>query len=315
MNYPICANNTQFVFNKHDDIDEQAARLTGYDQRYQQLSSGHFKGSFLTCELDDDLGLYFESTNQVLYQSGVVPEGYYAVGLLLKSNTPLIFNSESFPAGSAFLESPGSQFEGTTTKGMNICVIHISIELLNKFCEERSLQTLKTGKELLPYKIVRDARHTSSIFALVNDFLHGAEDGSLRLEIDNQRMTLKNALATAIEWVFIGKQQSEDAEHPEFSTSKRRKLFHQACELINTRLEDDLHIQGICNELEVSRRTLEYSFNENLEMGPGKYIKLIRLNNIRRALVTPENRSTSIGDLAARWGIWHLGRFSQEYRN
>ncbi len=313
MNYPVCANQPNFIHLRHRDIDEQAARLTGYEQQYQQLSRGRFKGSFLSCEVDHELGLYFESTNQVLYQSGVVPDGYYAIGLLMASNEPLVFNAESLPAGSAFLEPPNSGFEGTTTRGMNICVIHIAVDLLGKFCDQEYLQSPGLEPGYLPHKIIKDKKHTAAIYALVNDFLQGAKEGSLRLDCKKQRSIFKNALATAIEWVFIGRRDV-DIDHLEPSRNKRRAVFHEARRLINSNLRNEISVQWICRELNVARRTLEYSFIETLKISPGRYIKLLRLNNIRREITSPENSSVSIGDLASRWGIWHLGRFAKDYQ-
>jgi AraC-like DNA-binding protein len=40
----------------------------------------------------------------------------------------------------------------------------------------------------------------------------------------------------------------------------------------------------------------------------------MRLNAIRRALLSEENAGISIGDIASRWGVWHLSRFAADYR-
>ncbi len=205
MDYPFCANEPQFVYHKHHDIDEQAARLTGYEQTYQQLSRGRFEGSFLSREIDEDMGLFFETTNQVLFQSGVVPNGYYAIGLLMSSNNPLIFNTDSFAPGSAFLVPPNSELQGTSEAGMHICVIHISSALLNKFCDQEYMKPVGQESDFLSFRLVKNNKQTRAIYALINDFLDGVDDGSLSLANDNQRITFKNALATAVEWVSVGK--------------------------------------------------------------------------------------------------------------
>jgi hypothetical protein len=40
----------------------------------------------------------------------------------------------------------------------------------------------------------------------------------------------------------------------------------------------------------------------------------LRLNAIREEIRAEENATVSIGDLAAKYGIWHLSRFSTDYR-
>jgi AraC family transcriptional regulator, ethanolamine operon transcriptional activator len=41
------------------------------------------------------------------------------------------------------------------------------------------------------------------------------------------------------------------------------------------------------------------------------YLRVMRLNRVRRELQT--HRRDSIGDVAARWGFWHLSRFAADY--
>ena len=66
-------------------------------------------------------------------------------------------------------------------------------------------------------------------------------------------------------------------------------------------------------QLHVTRRTLQNCFQDVLGMGPARYLRTVGLNAVRRELcdATPH---TTIADIAARWGFWHMGHFSQEYK-
>jgi AraC family transcriptional regulator, ethanolamine operon transcriptional activator len=313
MNYPFCANHPPLISLHHQDIDEQAARLTGYDQEYQQVSSGHFNGSFLTCEIDNDLSLYFESTNQVLLQTGVVPAGYFALGLLLESPGPMIFNSQEFTEGSAFLLSPNSEFSGTTIAGTKIWIINISTNLLQQCCDQQFLQRFDADSGKLPGTILKSEGRTGILLDMLYDFLEGRERSSIYLNDESQRMAFKKAFATVTEWIF-SESDNDKSIRAESGSGGKRKVFQQARDLINANIKDDIPVQFICRHLGISRRCLEYSFQEHVQMSPAKYIKLLRLNNIRREILSSENCVASIGDLAARWGIWHLGRFAKDYQ-
>lgn len=307
-------NTPPFVYLEHNDIDEQAARLTGYEQQYQQLSRGHFNGSFLTCEIDNDLALYFEYTNQTLDQIAVVPNGYFAIGLLLESPGPTIFNSHVFNKGSAFIMQQNAILEATTAEGMKICVVHINTELMSKFCNEQFSGTCNDKLVDLSGSMIKSDKNTSTLYALICDFLQGAGEGNLCLTQKNQLVTFKNALITAIEWAFV--QEGNSRIIPSgINTNRSHKIFHDACDLIKNKLCDDISVQYICDQLQISRRILEYAFYKNTYMSPGRYIKILRLNNIRREILSPENYSIPIGDLAAKWGVWHLSRFALDYRN
>ena len=307
MNYPICAKNPLLRKLHHRDIDEQAARLTGYEQSYQQISRGHFSGTFTSCELDSELGLYFESTNQVLYQNGAVPDNFYAVGLLMDTAKPLIFNCEALPRGGAFILPPRAVLDGTSSPDMKICVVHVSCELLQQAFQHQYREHRPFRPDHIPYKLVTNARDTWTLHSLLEDFLDGASAGQLSLESANQLAAFKNTLVETIGSLFIAQRV-----HGRFKIrNKHHRLFHDALDIIEDNLCEELTVGKLCKELLVSRRNLEYIFNENIEMSPAKYIKVLRLNNIRREILTM--RYETLGDIAAKWGIWHLGRFARDY--
>ena len=51
-----------------------------------------------------------------------------------------------------------------------------------------------------------------------------------------------------------------------------------------------------------------------LGIGPGAYIRTLQLNRVRRDLLSGDHRGVSIGDIAARYGVWHWSRISLQYR-
>ena len=62
------------------------------------------------------------------------------------------------------------------------------------------------------------------------------------------------------------------------------------------------------------RRTLQNATQEVLGVSPQNYLKAVRLNGFRRALKCRNPARESIGDVAARWGFWHLSQLAQDYR-
>ena len=307
MNYPVCTKQPLFNQVRHRDIDEQAARLTGYDQSYQQLSKGAFVGTFTSCNLDMELGLYFETTNQTLYQHATVPQDSYAVGLLLEAGKPLIFKGEALPRGGAFILPPNAEMDGPLSPDMTICIVHVSCELLRQAFQYQYYERQPLRPDYIPYKLAVDTQDTSPLHALLQDFLDGVANGRLYLNSANQLAAFKSALVELIGSLFIEKndQTQVTLKHKHYRT------FHDALDIIKDKLCEELSVGALCRELRVSRRTLEYIFNENLDMSPAKYIRTLRLNNIRREILTLE--ATTLGEIAAKWGIWHLGRFSRDY--
>lgn len=65
-------------------------------------------------------------------------------------------------------------------------------------------------------------------------------------------------------------------------------------------------------KLEIGRRTLEYEIQELAGMSPYAWITALRLDQVRRDLASAADRSR-VGDVAARWGFAHHGRFARAY--
>lgn len=311
MNYPICAKKPLIKQLRHRDIDEQAARLTGYDQSYQQISRGSFSGTFTSCDIDPELSLFFEKTNQVLYQNAMVPRHYYAIGLLMNTDRTLVLNCEPFPKGSAFILPPGSEMEGISSPDMKICIIHVSCELLRHELQHQYQELNLFRPDYIPYMLIKNEKETWPLYSLLEDFLTGSEKAHILLENPNQLAALKNNLMETICSVFITENERGRINPGLRTRNKHHRLFHDALDLIKDNICEELTVGNLCEELTVSRRTLEYVFNENIKMSPARYIRALRLNNIRREILSME--PTTLGDIAAKWGIWHLGRFARDY--
>ncbi len=60
-------------------------------------------------------------------------------------------------------------------------------------------------------------------------------------------------------------------------------------------------------------RSLHRAFHEWRGVSPMRYLKEVRLRNVRQALLNP-SEGDCVTDLATRWGFLHLGQFSVDYR-
>ncbi len=311
MDYPVCAKKPHINTLQHCDIDEQAARLTGYDQSYQQISKGRFCGAFTTCDIDPELSLFFESTNQVLYQNAVVPRRYYAIGLLMNTDRTLTLNCEPLPQGAAFILPPGSEMAGISSPDMRICIVHVACDLLQRALHHQFQQPDLCDPDYLSCILINSRQETGPLYALLEDFRIGAENRQLELDNTKQLAAVKNTLVETICSVFAGRNSQGSNNSGMTTATRHQRLFHDALDVIGDNLGEELTVGLLCEQLAASRRTLEYVFRENIMMSPARYIRTLRLNNIRREILSRE--TDNLGDIAAKWGIWHLGRFSRDY--
>jgi AraC-like DNA-binding protein len=85
--------------------------------------------------------------------------------------------------------------------------------------------------------------------------------------------------------------------------------------MVDENPEHPLYIPEICKSIGVSSRTLQACCHQHLGMGPKHYLLLRRMHLARRALRQEAPETTSVTEIATRYGFWQLGRFAVEYHS
>lgn len=96
----------------------------------------------------------------------------------------------------------------------------------------------------------------------------------------------------------------------------RLSYVQRSREYLEDRLSESISLLDVSEAVGVGRRTLELAFREVLDLSPLQYLRSRRLNSIRRELLgnRGDNLQTSIQDVAVRYGFFHQGYFSRDYK-
>ena len=85
-------------------------------------------------------------------------------------------------------------------------------------------------------------------------------------------------------------------------------------ELLSAHSNHPLYLSEICLATKLSERTLRVFCQEQLGMGPVRYLWLRRMHFARRALLLADANVETVTAVAMAYGFWELGRFSVAYR-
>ena len=102
---------------------------------------------------------------------------------------------------------------------------------------------------------------------------------------------------------------------PRVAQRNHAALVRRLYEFVRRRPEEPLYLLDVCATLGVSQRTLHLSCHDQLGIGPKQYLLLRRFHQAHRALQTGAPTTTSVTDIAMRFGFWQLGRFAATYRS
>lgn len=90
-------------------------------------------------------------------------------------------------------------------------------------------------------------------------------------------------------------------------------LARRAEDYLLSNLQAPLTVRDLCQAMNASERTLHLAFRQYLGTTPKAHLKVLRLNAARRELLYAPP-GTGVMDVAVRWGFFHAGWFSQDYR-
>ncbi len=103
-----------------------------------------------------------------------------------------------------------------------------------------------------------------------------------------------------------------EPRHAELAPARRR-IARMAAQILHERCREELCIADLCAAVHASRRTLHLGFLEVYGVGPMAYLKILRLNGVRREIRHARRGERNITNSAMAWGFTHLGRFAGDY--
>ncbi len=292
------------------DADEQARNLVGWRQTYDQLAAGRFVGTLTELPLDT-MKLFRETTSHTLRQACEVRGDAYWFGIPITPDGGARIDARPI-AADGFACRPGNvAFELLTPAAFSIYGVVVRGDVLRRYAErvERGgLHELLSQQPMVPASEARLAR----LRALLASRLDEAAGAGPRAALaDAERDDLQAAVLAALFDVCAAPDADEDDAaglHPQ----RRRRIVALARDYVLAHRTRPVGVPELCEQLHVSRRTLQNCFQDVLGMAPATYLRALRLNGARRDLCG--RAAGSVQDVAAAWGFWHLSQFATDYR-
>lgn len=91
-------------------------------------------------------------------------------------------------------------------------------------------------------------------------------------------------------------------------------LLRRAVAYIDDNAHKDISLTNIARHVYVSPRALQLMFRKHRDCTPTEYLRRVRLHHAHLDLVRENRLTSTVGQIAYRWGFNHVGRFSVFYR-
>ncbi len=260
------------------------------------LDHGHFTGEvsrFISPQLVFDTGIY----TQPIIARGSLSSDKVALGFLTSEHGRGYFNGKPFHGREVLLYTESTELNCLLENGTRWTGLHISRSLL----EQMGLNCPKTWAGIL----ASDSNLSDEVASTIHNTLSAMANNHENLV----EQVLYEETLIAVSSVI----SSHDNRRSQFRVNNSYRLVSQVQEYIDHHYNQPLKINEICADFNVTIRTLQRSFYKALGISPYRYLSLFRLNMARERLLAADPQVHTITGIAHACGIFHLGRFSQEY--
>lgn len=284
------------------DADEQAAALTGWNQSYLQLSRGAFGGEVRQLEFAG-LRLFVESLRESVYQTGQIRDGALALGLPLQVDGPSVFCGAPSDAGALHVFSGESGFEFRSSRRHVMLGLELDEAAWRRCGEHDPALQARLGAQAGLRRL--DGAAQAGLRQCVTGVLDTVEAAPALLQSPAVQAAMLDSVMEQ-----LGRVLAPTGCVDSVGTHGHWALTRRARELVHAQLDQPPTVLALCEQLGVSRRTLQNGFQTALGISPLAYLRAVRLNAARQALKT----ATSVTAAATDLGFWHFGHFAHDYQ-
>ena len=286
------------------DIDEHARNMGGWQVCYDQLSPGPFEGELIEFR-SDWMQLVRDRSNQAMIKSGTAWKGAITFSIPLSANGPVYCSGHPIHEPSLLVAHGENLPQLHTPQGLDLLGVAIDEQALEHVLARQGSRFRITD---LPtcYRLGNSSVQ-SELAALFDELSLGNPGCDELLGYDSIRRGIRDAVMLHV-LELVAPDQA-----PPLNPTARKRMVDRAREYALGHLDEPLSILDLCNHIGASRRKLQYCFQETLGINPVAYLRVLRLNAVRREL-RKSTQAQGVQAVAARWGFWHLSRFSSDYR-
>jgi len=294
-----------------NDVDQMAEILTSTDQgeiqltqlSLQQLQCGLL---FIGC---DEARLSFVKSSCPFRLQGEKAAGYLDFVSVLEAPEPVLIAH-----GSHVDEDTLCGFDSNRPADLVLPsdLVFCNIQIKQAVFEEY-LQIMERS-DIDQHFLATNFLHSPILLLSVRTYLkqlrHIAEQQTHLLKLPYlKKLVLEDLIPLLIDAI---PRNQKIAKPP--STVSRAQMVKQAEDYMLAKLDQPLTLKDVCEVIHVSSRPLFYGFQELFGLSPMSYLKVQRLNQVRRSLKAADPETSSVMSIASRFGFWSAGHFARDYK-
>jgi AraC-like DNA-binding protein len=288
------------------EVDDLAAAVAGVDLEFKLLGRRQTESSLLQVQLQLGLVLSGQMGSPVAVCGAIHPR-VFSLSTALSGGSPWMMNGLSFDSGVVAALGPRAEHVVSTGSAAHWLVYQIAPERFRQYVEALIGAPFATPH----FATVRSAPVFRSRFrtALRAVTRYARVCPSLLESAEVSRALEEDILFAAAHLI----QRDTGIEHKPARYDAGR-IARKIEDYVRARSAQPVYIAELCAATGVSERTLRKVCHEVYGVSPMRYLRIVRLNQARRALMEESDSPQRVTQAGLRFGFYDLGRFASEYR-
>ncbi|MBB5390180.1 MULTISPECIES: helix-turn-helix domain-containing protein [unclassified Herbaspirillum] len=299
---------------RFQDVHVHAAAIGAWKQTYAQISAGKLESSLMQLSTRR-CHAFRERINKRVVQHGEAPKDQICFAFPITTpGAAHVQGREADDKSILFLQG-GEEFMFHMPMDTDLLSLTFDSDLFEEHLHQmpdpdRIAALLKQPVIKVPPAGLRACRERLlNIFSRAMLQIDGGQ-----WQYDAQADQREQALESSLLGELLGLLSAPDCDPSRQMSTTRSYIVEK---LHRQTIVDAANVPSIfevCQRLQVSRRTVQNSFQAVAETTPLNYLRCLRLNGVRRELLSTMAQQASIGDIASRWGFFHLSHFAEDYQ-
>ncbi|WP_197527309.1 helix-turn-helix domain-containing protein [Pirellulimonas nuda] len=286
------------------DVDDLSRLYPGWEGRFQQVSAGAFRGNVQVVQ-GQLIRAFRGTTNQVLLTRGSSQPGWIDFSPITPRNHKSRWQGRQCDPNHLVVRGGQVGVDNVAARDAEIVTLSVPIDLIRRAAN--SVLRLKGDPARIDWRcLCVEPTALAVLEQLVKRIAaRSASDASSSDCYADEQECVVAALNV------LSSRNGTCALEPR---GNRASLVRRAEEYLRERLASTVGLIDLCEELDVSARTMQYAFRERFGIGPIEYLRMLRLNAVRADLKTARTQGLCVRDVARRWGYRHLSNFAADYK-
>lgn len=284
------------------DPDALSEAVTSSCLEHHQLGSGAFRGNLYARELDGcQLNSGFH--NRALLARGNMPRQAIIVGTVLEACQDGRISGLRFGRRDLVCFPAGAELDYIMPAHTHWVTLQMPVDWITHLLDDETQQALFETTHVLP----ASRPGVAGVVRLLGRSMVARPETPI-LSFHGWESLLAERLQRLASEEIAGAECRRCS-----SRADQTALLRRFDATVKDRLSDPLRISALCQNLDVSQRTLEQVFKDRLDLTPQRYLRLLRLHAARRVLMSCAGARDGVAVAAASVGFPQPGRFSAYY--